>query len=212
MQQSIDQPLFAFDRTYYSESCRLIAGVDEVGRGPLAGPVVAAAVIFPEPISLPFLNDSKKLTAKKREALYEVIMAQACAAFGAATEAEIDSINIYQATRLAMKRALAKLSLKPDFVLVDGNMKLDIDTRQEAIVKGDQKSACIAGASIIAKVHRDAWMSEADNTYPGYSFSKHKGYGTKVHLEALNRLGPSPIHRQSFAPVREAYEKNSSLV
>ena len=208
----MQSPLYAFDSDYCLDAGRYLAGVDEAGRGPLAGPVVAAAVIFVQKEELPYLNDSKKLSAKRREILYKLITENAFVGIGSATEAEIDLINIYQASRLAMKRALLNLNQVPDFVLIDGNMSLDIEPLQKSVIKGDQKSASIAAASIIAKVYRDNHMTEADALYPGYAFAKHKGYGTKTHLEALESLGPSPIHRKTFAPVRTAYERIKQLV
>lgn len=214
MQKFASDSLIEFDRSHCSGNCRNLAGVDEAGRGPLAGPVVAAAVIFSKPADLPYLNDSKKLTEKRREALYERILESAWVGIGFASEAEIDEINIYQATILAMKRALDKLSRQqaPDLILVDGNMNLSLCAPSRSIVKGDQKSACIAAASIVAKVYRDAWMTEAETLYPGYGFSGHKGYGTKTHIEALRQKGPCPIHRKTFAPVREIYEARSTVV
>ena len=177
----------------------LTCGIDEAGRGPLAGPVCAAAVILPEGWIPEGLDDSKKLSEKKREALYDEITAHALSwAVGWASHTEIDEVNILQATFLAMRRALAGLERKPDFALVDGNRdpKLGIPTRCE--VKGDGHYACIAAASILAKVSRDRLMNELDGKYPGYGLSKHKGYPTKAHYAALAALGPSEIHRLSF--------------
>ena len=177
----------------------LTCGIDEAGRGPLAGPVCAAAVILPEGWIPEGLDDSKKLSEKKREALYDEITAHALSwAVGWASHTEIDEVNILQATFLAMRRALAGLERKPDFALVDGNRdpKLGIPTRCE--VKGDGRYACIAAASILAKVSRDRLMNELDGKYPGYGLSKHKGYPTKAHYAALAALGPSEIHRLSF--------------
>lgn len=177
----------------------LTCGIDEAGRGPLAGPVCAAAVILPEGWIPEGLDDSKKLSEKKREALYDEITAHALSwAVGWASHTEIDEVNILQATFLAMRRALAGLERKPDFALVDGNRdpKLGIPTRCE--VKGDGRYACIAAASILAKVSRDRLMNELDGKYQGYGLSKHKGYPTKAHYAALAALGPSEIHRLSF--------------
>ena len=177
----------------------LTCGIDEAGRGPLAGPVCAAAVILPEGWIPEGLDDSKKLSEKKREALYDEITAHALSwGVGWASHTEIDEVNILQATFLAMRRALAGLERKPDFALVDGNRdpKLGIPTRCE--VKGDGRYACIAAASILAKVSRDRLMNELDGKYPGYGLSKHKGYPTKAHYAALAALGPSEIHRLSF--------------
>ena len=180
-------------------SLGLVCGIDEAGRGPLAGPVFAAAVILPAEWEPQGLNDSKKLSPKKREQLFQEIIAGASAySIAFATEKEIDEVNILQATFLAMRRALEGLPLTPDFALVDGNRDpgLGIPTRCE--VKGDGRYACIAAASILAKVSRDRVMAEYDAEYPQYGFLRHKGYGTKEHCEALRAFGPCPIHRNSF--------------
>ncbi len=177
----------------------LVCGIDEAGRGPLAGPVYAAAVILPPDWEPEGLNDSKKLSPGRRDALYDEITAKAAAwSVAFATEREIDEVNILQATFLAMRRALAGLKTAPDFALVDGNRDpiLGIPTRCE--VKGDGRFACIAAASILAKVSRDRWMDEMDALYPRYGFLRHKGYPTKAHYEALAQFGPCPIHRRSF--------------
>lgn len=184
-----------------------IAGVDEVGRGPLAGPVVAAAVILDPNRPIEGLKDSKKLSKKRREALAEIIKSQALAwAFGRAEASEIDEINILQASLLAMKRAVEALPIAPHKVLVDGNKCPDLAYPTEAIIKGDQKIASISAASIIAKVSRDQEMCELDVIYPGYGFSQHSGYPTKQHLEALTKIGISPHHRMSFRPVADLIE------
>ncbi len=181
----------------------IIAGVDEVGRGPLAGAVVTAAVILDPHKPILGLNDSKKLSEKKRESLAEEIKANAlCFAFGRAEVAEIDQLNIFHATMLAMQRAVAGLSVKPEKVLVDGNKTPDFGIASEAIIQGDGKIAEISAASIIAKVARDHEMYSADREYPGYGFAKHKGYPTKHHLEAISVLGVCPIHRTSYAPIQ----------
>ena len=198
--------LLAFDLEKKRLMPGLLAGIDEAGRGPLAGPVVAAAVIFFRKPELPNLNDSKQVTALKRRNLYTEILKMALTGIGVADQSEIDVLNIYQATRLAMKRAVLALSVSPDFLLIDGNMKLDLPLKQLAVVKGDTKSASIAAASIIAKVYRDALMLRFDELYPGYDFKKHKGYPTPDHIKKMNALGPSPIHRTSFAPVRRCLE------
>ena len=177
----------------------LVCGIDEAGRGPLAGPVYAAVVILPPDWEPEGLNDSKKLSPGRRDVLYGEITAKAAAwSVAFATELEIDEVNILQATFLAMRRALAGLKLAPDYALVDGNRDpiLGIPTRCE--VKGDGRNACIAAASILAKVSRDRLMLEYDRQYPGYGFAKHKGYGTKAHYAALAELGPCPIHRLTF--------------
>jgi ribonuclease HII len=182
----------------------LIAGVDEVGRGPLAGPVVAAAVILNEEKPIAGLADSKTLTEKKREVLAEQIRQQALAfAFGRAEVEEIDAINILQASLLAMQRAVEKLPIAPHHVLVDGKYCPKIEYTVEAIIKGDTKIPAISAASIIAKVARDQEMRDMDRLYPGYGFASHKGYPTRAHRQALQTLGITPIHRRSFAPVRD---------
>ena len=183
----------------------LIAGVDEAGRGPLAGPVVAAAVILDDLNPIQGLADSKKLTALKRERLFDEIRAKAlCCSIAEATVEEIDQLNILQATMLAMRRAVEGLRLKPAKVLVDGNRLPVLDVLAEAIVKGDSKVPAISAASILAKVHRDRWCEQIHTQYPQYGFDAHKGYGTAAHLAALKEHGPTPWHRQSFAPVAEA--------
>lgn len=188
------------DRTNF----QLIAGVDEVGRGPLAGPVVAAAVILDPNNPIEGLADSKKLSEKKRELLSEEIKQKALSWFIARADIEeIDSINILQASLLAMKRAVESLSHSPDLALIDGNKLPDLNCQMEAIIKGDSKEACISAASIIAKVARDNEMVEMDKIYPGYGFAKHKGYPTKQHREAIETLGITPIHRRSYAPVQK---------
>ena len=176
-----------------------ICGVDEAGRGPLAGPVCAAAVILPEHLQIPGLNDSKKLTDKKRRELFPVIQEQAIAyGIGLASESEIDEINILQATFLAMRRALEQLTVRPEIALIDGNRETDFGLPVKTVVKGDSLSANIAAASILAKVTRDNLMMELAQQYPEYGFEIHKGYGTKAHYEALRTYGPCPIHRKTF--------------
>ena len=177
----------------------LICGVDEAGRGPLAGPVCAAAVILPEHLQIPGLTDSKKLTDKKRRELFPIIQEQAIAyGIGLASESEIDEINILQATFLAMGRALEQLSVRPALALIDGNRETDFGLPVKTVVKGDSLSANIAAASILAKVTRDNLMVELAEKYPEYGFEIHKGYGTKAHYEALRTYGPCPIHRKTF--------------
>lgn len=180
----------------------LVAGVDEAGRGPLAGPVVAAAVILDDLQPIKGLADSKKLTALRREALFDEIRAKAlCCSIAMATVEEIDHLNILQATMLAMKRAVEGLRLKPHKTLVDGNRLPALSMLAEAIVKGDALVPAISAASILAKVYRDRWCAELDQAYPQYGFARHKGYGTAVHLAALREHGACPQHRRSFAPV-----------
>lgn len=186
-----------------------IAGVDEVGRGPLAGPVVAAAVILDPEVAIIGLADSKKLSEKKRLSLSETIKTDAlCWALGRAEVSEIDEINILQASLLAMQRAVNALELSPHKALVDGNIAPRLSCEVETIIKGDETVSSISAASIIAKVARDKEMVELDELYPDYGFAKHKGYPTKLHIEALVNSGPSPIHRRSFAPVRNLLQTN----
>ena len=191
--------MWAIEQGYYDKGITLICGVDEAGRGPLAGPVCAAAVILPANAEIPGLNDSKKLTDKKRRELFPLIQEQAIAyGIGFADEKEIDQINILQATFLAMERAIAQLPIKPEHILIDGNRNKDFGIPSDTVVHGDSLSASIAAASILAKVTRDNFMLEIAEKYPGYSFEVHKGYGTKVHYTALEALGPCPIHRMTF--------------
>lgn len=191
----------------------LVAGVDEAGRGPLAGPVVAAAVILDDQNPIAGLNDSKKLTALKRERLYDEIRAKAlCCAVGQASVQEIDEINILQATLLAMQRAVGGLRLKPSKVLVDGNRLPVLTVMAEAIVGGDATVPAISAASILAKVTRDRWCAELDRRYPHYGFASHKGYGTAEHLAALQKHGACPEHRKSFAPVAQVLSPAHSEV
>lgn len=191
--------MFEFEKKHSAEGYKRICGVDEAGRGPLAGPVCAAAVILPEEVDIPGLNDSKKLTDKKRRELFPIICEKAVA-YGIAfsDHNEVDSINILQATYLAMERAIAKLPVKPDFALIDGNRAKDFGIPLETIVGGDGRSASIAAASILAKVTRDDYMLEMADQYPEYGFAVHKGYGTKAHYAALAENGPCPIHRLTF--------------
>ena len=192
------------DWLFYENEARnkgyhVVCGVDEAGRGPLAGPVFAAAVILPQNLMIDGLNDSKKLSEKKREILYDKIKNLALTyAVAFATEHEIDEINILNATFLAMKRAVAKLNLKPDIVLVDGNKSPELEISTQTIVKGDSLSASIAAASILAKVERDRLMKNLSKKYPEYNFEKHKGYGTKMHIDLIKKYGPCEIHRKSF--------------
>ena len=191
--------MWEIENSFYSEEIRVICGVDEAGRGPLAGPVCAAAVILPANLEIPGLTDSKKLTDKKRRELYPVIKEQAIAfGIGFATEQEIDEINILQATFLAMQRAIDQLAVKPDLALIDGNRQKDFGVPAKTVVKGDSLSASIAAASILAKVTRDDLMLKQAEIYPQYKFDIHKGYGTKAHYEVLCEFGPSPIHRMTF--------------
>ena len=191
--------MWEIENSYFEQGIEIICGVDEAGRGPLAGPVCAAAVILPKGLEIPGLNDSKKLTDKKRRELMPIIQQQALAyGIAFATHEEIDQINILQATFLAMERALSQLKIKPDLALIDGNRQKDFGISVETVVKGDSRSANIAAASVLAKVTRDDYMEAMAKEYPGYGFEIHKGYGTKAHYEALRNLGASPIHRRSF--------------
>ncbi len=196
-----------FETELYNNGINFIAGIDEVGRGPLVGPVVTAAVILPKDFYDERINDSKKLTEKKRELLYDVIMENALSVgIGMSSPEVIDEINILNATKKAMIEAINNLSVKPQHLLIDA-VKLDIDIPQTSIIKGDAKSESIAAASIIAKVTRDRMMVELDKKYPMYDFKHNKGYGTKKHIEALYEYGPISEHRKSFAPVSELTNK-----
>ena len=191
--------MWEIESSLYAEGYEMICGVDEAGRGPLAGPVCAAAVILPRGLEIPGLTDSKKLTDKKRRELFPVIKEQALAyGIGLASHEEIDEINILQATYLAMERALAQLSIKPDIALIDGNRARDFGLPVRTVIKGDSLSANIAAASVLAKVTRDDLMLELAETYPQYGFAIHKGYGTKAHYDALREHGASAIHRKTF--------------
>lgn len=207
MKKSKDNaPTFDYESAWKAKGCRVIAGVDEAGRGPLAGEVVAAAVCFAEgAIVPPGLNDSKKLTEKSRELLFEELVSNEGVRYGIgmASVEEIDRINILKATHLAMARAVEALPISPDVCLIDGLPVRGFAWEQEAIVKGDGKSLSIAAASILAKVTRDRLMMELDREFPQYGFARHKGYGTKEHLEALRTHGPCAKHRRSFGPVSQ---------
>ena len=197
--------MWEIENSFYSEDIKIICGVDEAGRGPLAGPVCAAAVILPKDLEIPGLTDSKKLTDKKRRELFPIIKEQAIAyGIGLASEAEIDEINILQATFLAMQRALDQLQVKPDLALIDGNREKDFGVPVKTVVKGDSLSANIAAASVLAKVTRDDIMVALAEEYPQYGFEIHKGYGTKAHYEALRQFDASPVHRRSF--LKKFYE------
>lgn len=204
MMSQID--MWAIENEFYSSDVKMICGVDEAGRGPLAGPVCAAAVILPANIEIPGLNDSKKLSDKKRRELFPIIKEKALAyGIAFADEKEIDEINILQATFAAMRRAIDQLEIHPDLALIDGNRETDFGLPVKTVVHGDSLSANIAAASILAKVSRDNLMVELAAQYPEYGFEIHKGYGTKAHYQALEKYGPSPIHRMSF--LRKFYEK-----
>lgn len=193
--------MLEYENELYDKGYKLICGIDEVGRGPLLGPVVTAAVILPIGYFNPEIKDSKKLSEKKREKLYDIIMKDAISiGIGIVDEKKIDEINIYEATKVAMKMAIDNLDVKPDYILIDA-MKLDIDIPSNSIIKGDAKSESIASASIIAKVTRDRMLDEIDLEYPMYDLKNNKGYGTKKHLEALKQYGPCKYHRHSYSPV-----------
>ena len=192
-------PSYDYEEARYAEGYTAVCGCDEAGRGPLCGPVVAAAVILPRGLIIDGLNDSKKLTEKKREALYDVIIEKALAyGIAEATPAEIDEINILNASMLAMRRAVEKLQVKADFALIDGNCSRGFEIPTETVVKGDAKSYSIAAASVLAKVTRDRGCADLDREYPMYNIAKHKGYPTKEHMDAVRKYGPAPIYRKSF--------------
>ena len=188
-----------YENEAHSNGYDVVCGIDEAGRGPLAGPVFAAAVILPRGHVIEGVNDSKKLSEKKREALFDKIIDESvCFSIASASEKEIDEINILNATFLAMRRAVQNLEIKPQCALIDGNMKPGLEIAEKTIIKGDAKSASVAAASILAKVSRDRYMIRLAEEYPQYAFEKHKGYGTKLHYEMLEKHGISPVHRKSF--------------
>jgi ribonuclease HII len=200
--------MYQYEQALYDQGITYIAGVDEAGRGPLAGPVVAAAVILKKGETFTYVNDSKKLSEKERErALIEIKEKAIAIGIGISSVEEIDLINIYRASREAMLSALKQLKVKPEYILTDA-MPMEIDTPMQAIIKGDAKSVSIAAASIVAKTTRDAYMLEMDKLFPQYGFAKHKGYPTKDHLEALKTYGPTPIHRKTYQPVKELLHKD----
>lgn len=191
--------MLKIEDSLYSEGYEYICGIDEAGRGPLCGPVVAAAVILPKDKYIEGVNDSKKLSLKKREKLYDDIKKEAISVgIGIVDVDIIEEINILNATKLAMIKAIKDLKIKPDYLLIDGNQLIDIDIEKQTVVSGDAKSESIAAASIIAKVTRDRMLVNFDKLYPEYGFAKHKGYGTKMHIEAIKKYGLTPIHRKSF--------------
>lgn len=197
------EKMMVYEKEAQKQGFQYVAGIDEVGRGPLAGPVVAAAVILPENILISGINDSKKLSSKKREQLYQEIKNEALAiGIGVVGADVIDEINIYQATKKAMNIAINQLSIFPDFLLIDA-MKIDTPITQRSLIKGDSLSVSIASASIIAKVYRDRLMMEYSKKYPEYQFEKNAGYGTREHIQAIRKFGPTPIHRKTFAPIKE---------
>ena len=198
--------MLTYEKECYARGMELIAGVDEVGRGPLAGPVVAAAVILPKACKIPGLNDSKKIPKSKHKEIYEAVLQNAIAiGIGVKDNQVIDQVNIYEATKLAMMEAIGQLDPQPQHLLIDA-MKLDLPIPQTSIIKGDANSLSIAAASIVAKVTRDQMMEEFDQKYPGYDFAQNAGYGTAKHLAGLDKLGVTPIHRRSFEPVKSICE------
>ena len=198
--------MLAYEKECYALGMELIAGVDEVGRGPLAGPVVAAAVILPKACKIPGLNDSKKIPKSKHKEIYEAVLQNAIAiGIGVKDNQVIDQVNIYEATKLAMMEAIGQLDPQPQHLLIDA-MKLDLPISQTSIIKGDANSLSIAAASIVAKVTRDQMMEEFDRKYPGYDFAQNAGYGTAKHLAGLDQLGVTPIHRRSFEPIKSMCE------
>ena len=200
------EKMLAYEKELYAQGIELIAGVDEVGRGPLAGPVVAAAVILPKACKIPGLNDSKKIPKAKHKEIYEAVLKNAIAiGVGVKDNHVIDQVNIYEATKLAMMEAVGQLKPQPQHLLIDA-MKLDLPISQTSIIKGDANSLSIAAASIVAKVTRDQMMEEFDREYPGYDFAQNAGYGTANHLDGLHQLGVTPIHRRSFEPVKSMCE------
>lgn len=211
LQKQVDEDLrlekmLAYEKELYAQGIDLIAGVDEVGRGPLAGPVVAAAVILPKACKILGLNDSKKIPKSKHKEIYEAVLQNAIAiGIGIKDNQVIDQVNIYEATKLAMMEAIGQLEPQPQHLLIDA-MKLDLPIPQTSIIKGDANSLSIAAASIVAKVTRDQMMEEFDKEYPGYDFAQNAGYGTAKHLAGLDKLGVTPIHRRSFEPVKSMCE------
>ena len=196
------EKMLAYEKELYAQGIQLIAGVDEVGRGPLAGPVVAAAVILPENCKIPGLNDSKKIPKSKHQAIYQAVLGQALSVgIGVKDNQVIDQVNIYEATKLAMLEAIQELDQQPQHLLIDA-MKLDLPISQTSIIKGDANSLSIAAASVVAKVTRDQMMAAYDQEYPGYDFGQNSGYGTSKHLEGLEKHGVTPIHRRSFEPIK----------
>ncbi|QII82872.1 ribonuclease HII [Jeotgalibaca arthritidis] len=200
------EKMLTYERQLMTEGYHIIAGIDEVGRGPLAGPIVAAAVILPSDMPALPINDSKKLSESNRNLLSKEIWECAKVGIGVVDNQQIDELNIYQATKLAMKQAVGALGIQPDALLIDA-MTLDLPFKQESLIKGDTKSYSIAAASIVAKVYRDSLMKDYAKVYPHYGFEKNAGYGTKTHLEGLDQYGVTPIHRRSFEPIKSMTQK-----
>jgi len=203
--------LLKYEKSLYKKGITLIAGIDEVGRGPLVGPVIASAVILPKNYKLEGLNDSKKISEKKREEFYNIIMKDAVSVgIGIVHADKIDEINILESAKLAMKIAVDNLKVKPDYLLIDGNKKIDSDINQETIIKGDSKSLSIAAASVIAKVTRDSMMYELDKKYPEYEFKSHKGYPTKKHIKMIVKYGLLDNYRFTFKPINDLIKKGGT--
>lgn len=204
--------IYSYEEQLYDSGDRIICGIDEAGRGPLAGPVVVASCILPPFLRIKGLNDSKKLTAKKREELYKIIIKEAIEyKIVFVSVEEVDELNIYQATKKGMLKSVEELSTKPDHVLIDAMPLNELEMKHTSIIHGDARCASIAAASIIAKVTRDQYMEKMDLKYPNYGFKKHKGYGTKMHIEALEKYGPCKIHRKTYYPVSKYFSKQLSL-
>ena len=212
MKSQIDSNLYKYEEELYDAGYSNICGVDEAGRGPLAGPVVVAACILPPFLRIPGINDSKKLSEKKRDELYKIIVKEAIAYKVVFIGVEdIDELNIYNATKKGMLEAIEGLKVEPDYVLIDAMPLGELKQSNKSIIHGDALSASIAAASFLAKVSRDQYMKKMDIKYPNYGFSRHKGYGTKAHLEALDKYGPCPIHRKSYYPVTKYFSKQLSF-
>ncbi len=204
--------LYEFEEKLYDEGFHCICGVDEAGRGPLAGPVVVASCILPPFLRIDGINDSKQLSAKKRQELYKLIIKNAVSYnIVFISEEDIDNLNIYQATKKGMLEAIKGLKVKPDYALIDAMPLGELDIPHNSIIHGDARCASVAAASILAKVTRDEYMEKMDIKYPNYGFKKHKGYGTKAHIEALEKYGPCPIHRKTYAPVSKYFSKQISF-
>ena len=204
--------LYKYEEELYDNDYKLICGVDEAGRGPLAGPVVVASCILPPFLRIKGINDSKKLSEKKREELYKIILKEALAyKIVFISENDVDELNIYQATKKGMLEAINTLDVKPDYCLIDAMNLSELDMPHQSVIHGDARCASIAAASILAKVTRDHYMEKMDIKYPNYGFKKHKGYGTKLHLEALEKYGPCEIHRKTYSPVTKYFSKQLSL-
>ena len=210
--QMEEMNLYKYEEELYDNDYKLICGIDEAGRGPLAGPVVVAACILPPFLRIKGINDSKKLSEKKREELYKIIIKEALTyKIVFVSENDVDTLNIYQATKKGMLEAINSLDIKPDYCLIDAMPLSELEMPHQSVIHGDARCASIAAASILAKVTRDHYMEKMDVKYPNYGFKKHKGYGTKLHLDALEKYGPCPIHRKTYSPVTKYFSKQLSL-